>query len=128
MDAEFSKIVEDLGKRMEKIGLYMRDVMLATSEMDEEMSSKMGDSAAVKAMIESGEAKFAIMAVFTIGDLAFSDRIQHPELYKEETEFRKIMPSEAELKAEFIRNRIKQGKPLFAADDEDTDETTDGEQ
>ena len=71
---------------------------------DEDMLDKNPD---IKAMIESGEASFALMVQFTVGDLAFDTRVQNPTQFETDAEFRRMMPSEHELHRDNLRERIE---------------------
>jgi hypothetical protein len=123
MDKQFEELTDNLKRRAEKIGLYMQNAFIAThgAEMDEEMEAKLTDSDAIKARMETGEVRVAIMALFTVGDVAFSDRVQRPEDFDMDTQFRQIMPTEAEMKADEIREQLRQNKGKlfdFGVDDE----------
>lgn len=124
MDDQFAELIDNLKRRAEKIGLYMQSAFQATQgvEMDEEMEAKLTDSDAIKARMETGEVRVAIMALFTVGDVAFSDRVQNPEKYDTDTQFRQIMPTEAEMKADEIREQMRRNRGKlfdFGGDDED---------
>lgn len=119
---QFTELVEKLTKKAEKIGLYTNHTMIATKgeEMDEEMESQVSNSASIKERMANGEVQVAIVALYTIGEVAFTDRVQNPEKYDMDKQFLEIMPTEAELKAEEIRDRIRKNKGnLFNFGDED---------
>lgn len=105
---EFERIVEDLKNQAKHLGLYLIGSTIATDSdelrgEDEDMLVKNPD---IKAMIETGEAQFALMAQFTIGDLAFDARVQYPTQHEVDMEFRRVMPSEAELRRDDIQERL----------------------
>lgn len=108
MSSEFEAVVEDLANKAKHIGLYVISSTVATDNADlvgddEDMLDKNPD---IKAMIENGEASFALMVQFTLGDLAFDTRVQNPTQYEQDMEFRRMMPTEAELHADSIREKL----------------------
>jgi hypothetical protein len=94
-----NKVIEDIRGRFDKLGLYLVDVNVATN--DEDMMSDDSDEGQVKEdfrkKLANGEAVWVVQATFTIGKQAFTDRVLNPEQFKEDTEFRTIMPTEVEL-------------------------------
>lgn len=109
MRDEFTRIVEELTNKSKHIGLYLIGSTLATDSDelfgdDDDMLDKNPD---VKEMIDRGEASFAIMAQFTIGDIAFDARVQAPTQHEMDMEFRQMMPSEAELTRDAIQEKLE---------------------
>lgn len=109
MSSEFEAVVEDLANKAKHIGLYVISSTVATDNADlagadEEELDKHPD---IKKMIEEGEASFALMVQFTIGDLAFDTRVQNPTQHEQDMEFRRMMPTEAELHRDSIRERLE---------------------
>lgn len=109
--ASFEPVVEDLTNKAKHLGLYVVSTTIATDnedlvgeDADEDMLEKNPD---IKAMIESGEASFALMVQFTVGDLAFDTRVQNPTQFETDQEFRRMMPSEHELHRDNLRERIE---------------------
>jgi cysteinyl-tRNA synthetase len=125
MDEQFEELAETLKNKAEKIGLYMRNHVIATQarEMDESDGDMVLSVEALRAKMEMGDVRVAIMAVFTLGDVAFSERVQNPEAFDLDTQFRQLMPTEHELKADEIRDRLRQqGGKLFDFEDEDDED------
>lgn len=109
MSSEFEAVVEDLANKAKHLGLYVISSTVATDNADlvgddEEEFDKHPD---VKKLIESGEASFALMVQFTVGDMAFDTRVQNPTQHEQDMEFRRMMPTEAELTADSIRERLE---------------------
>lgn len=122
MDEQFEELADKIKTKADKLGLYMRDRWIATHthEMDEEMAAQLSNSDAIKARMQTGDVRVAIMAIFTVNEVAFSDRIQNPEAYDLDTQFRTLMPTEHDLKADEIRDRLRQNKgKLFNFEDDD---------
>lgn len=104
----FTEKAEGLEEAGRKVGLYVRDVSIAMAP-----SHPGADPAPV------------MVANFTIGDVAWSDRIQNYDQYTTEGEFRKLAVQMDKEKFEEMRiemeRKLKEGNPLdvFEAEDED---------
>lgn len=95
--------VEEAGR---KVGLYVRDIGLSAAPNPATMG------------IEP-----VMVANFTVGDLAWSDRVQNAEQYTTEAEFRKMAVQTEkekfeETKAELER-RLREGEDLLGQEDDD---------
>lgn len=109
MSSEFEAVVEDLTNKAKHIGLYVISSTVATDNeelVDGEDGDTIDHHPDIKAMIETGEATFALMVQFTIGDMAFDTRVQNPTQFEQDMEFRRMMPTEAELHADSIREKL----------------------
>lgn len=107
--------VEAAGRRC---GLYVRDIglsMAPNTELDED-----GDQ---------GMAMRPVMVLnFSVGDVAWSDRIQNPAQDTTEAEFRKMAVEAEKEKFEETRaeleRRLREGKDLLGGDDDESDSGT----
>lgn len=115
MHEEFSVITEELMNKAKHLGLYVVGSTVATDNEDlvGDDSDMLDRNPDVKKMIDSGEAQFALMVQFTIGDLAFDTRVQNPTQHETDMEFRRLMPTEAEL----VRDKVQE--KLAGVTDED---------
>lgn len=104
----FTRITEELGNKAKHIGLYMIGATVASDneELFGEQDDMLDRNPDVKAMIESGEASVAIMAQFTIGDLAFDTRVQNVTQHEVDMQFREIMPTDAEVRRDDVQSRL----------------------
>lgn len=105
---DFTRITEELQRKAQHIGLYMIGATVASDNEnllgeEDDMLDRNPD---VKAMIESGEASVAIMAQFTIGDLAFDTRVQNVTQHEVDMQFREIMPTDAEVRRDDVQSRL----------------------
>ncbi len=114
-----AKLTEEVGTRGEQLGLYLRDVSVATSDVD---AARQGatDPASVAELIKSGEAKFVLVATYTIGDLAFSKRVQDPAQDEIDQTVRSMLPDPATELREKLAKRIAEGKSIFDDGDEES--------
>lgn len=60
-----------------------------------------------------------VSALFVLGEEAFSDRVQHPELYGDDAEIAKIEHATFESEAEEIMRRFAEEGKLFAEEDDE---------
>lgn len=116
-----NKVIEDVKHRFEKIGLYMVDVNVATTDADAVGHNLGEDEGELKEdfrkKMADGEAMWIMNGVFTIGAQAFEDRVLNPEADKENTDFLIAVPSEIEL----IREKmIREGLSAFEPDEDET--------
>lgn len=105
MNNQFEELAENFTKRAEKVGLYARDCVIIGQNMTEEDRDKI-NSPEIKQMLQDGEAKLVLMVTFTVGDLAFSDRIQNPGKYDTDRQFAEMMPTESEMKIDHVRESL----------------------
>ena len=73
-------------------------------------------------MIQSGEASFALNGTYRMNDMVWTDRILHPDKFDLDKQFRTMMPSEAEMILERLRDKASGGDFLAVFDDDDDDE------
>lgn len=127
MDEQLTQVIDTLRERTEKIGLYMVDASVATTSEELREAGTAGDVDIAK-MMANGEANFAVFATFTLNKVAWSDRIQNPEKYDTDTQFKIMMPSEEELLAERYRDMYKNSggdfNKVFGGDDDDQEDLT----
>lgn len=119
MNEQFENLVEDLKNRTEKIGLYLVDASAATSS-DEVREQGSVDGMDIAKMMANDEASFALYATFTVNKLAWSERIQNPDAFDEDKQFKMIMPTEEELLVERYKQAfIESGGDISSAFDLD---------
>lgn len=137
MHEEFTAITEELMNKAKHLGLYVVGSTVATDNEDlvGDDSDMLDKNPDVKKMIDNGEAQFALMVQFTIGDLAFDTRVQNPTQHETDMEFRRLMPTEAELMRDKVQERLGSVSgdddllaamfpdPIEVGDDEDTGST-----
>lgn len=103
----FREKADELENAARKVGLYLRDAGLTM------VPNLHGDVAMEPALI----------ANFTVGDQAWSDRVQNPEQNSTEAEFRKMAVEMEKDKFEETRaeleRRLREGKDLLGSDDDD---------
>jgi hypothetical protein len=110
--SDIAELIELIKVRSEKLGLYLRDVMVASStEIDEELREKMDSS--LKDVLASGEVQMAVFATFSLNEVAFSDRIQNPDAFDMNKQFDEIVPSDYEIALEKIRERLAKGLDIL---------------
>ena len=110
------QLVERFVKEAETIGLYMRDLAIATPDPDVAAKTGMEKEKMIDA-IKEGDA-FMLMATFIVGDLAWTDRVLYPERFKEEQEFKVAAPDLIEIERQRMIDDIIAGRDPFAPDDE----------
>ena len=115
MHEEFTVITEELMNKAKHLGLYVvgSTVAIDNEDLVGDDSDMLDKNPDVKKMIDNGEAQFALMVQFTIGDLAFDTRVQNPTQHETDMEFRRLMPTEAEL----VRDKVQE--KLAGVTDED---------
>lgn len=115
-----NKVIDDVKHRFEKIGLYMVDVNVATTDQDAVGHDLGEDEGQIKEdfrkKMADGEAMWIMNGVFTIGDQAFSDRVLNPEAEADDTAFKIAAPSEMDILREKMR---REGLSAFEPDEEE---------
>lgn len=104
------RLVDSIKEELEGIGLYLQDVTIASDREVE--GQEEGVTPDLRALMENGEAQFVVVATFALNEMAFSDRVLNPEDFKEETNFKTIMPSEASVTAEALKEKLRKKKGL----------------
>ena len=129
MPKNFEHIIDELKEEAAKYGLYLQDANVAhniTSDNQEEIHKSLHtENPDLKAMITSGEVDFAVAASFMIGDLAFDDRTQNPDVYDMDKQFKQMMPTEEEYHVDKLKEKLASGADiwdLFEEDEEENDE------
>lgn len=111
MSDDIREVVENIEARAEKFGLYLRGVQMAAAsssdEDNDEAMKEMPGADELKDKLKSGDLNVILFTVFSVRELAFSDRIQNPIKVRDEDEFSAIVPTEFELLKEKIRNEIE---------------------
>jgi hypothetical protein len=107
MDSIFQAAVDDIEEALTKIGLYLFDAEFGAIPADEDalaeiMESKVDPVEAFK----NGLTKVFLNTTFTLGDIAFSDRVLHPEKYDEQKQFNMIVPTESEIELELLKEDL----------------------
>lgn len=111
----FDALIEELSSSLEKIGLYpvhMTVVGQATSFEDDDADVS-GD---VREMLVNGEAEFAVVGVWQLGDVAWSDRVLYPEQFDQDRQFQAMMPTEKELAVSAIEDALANGGDIYELD------------
>lgn len=107
-------LIESLTKRAEKSGLYLSNVTVAAS--DPEVAERIAQDPSLMAqMLRDGE-QFLLVSSFTVGDIAWSDKVQNPDAAASDKEFRAMVTDAPLENFEQIKKDLQAGKPLF--DDE----------
>lgn len=123
MEDIVNQIIEDLGERTEKFGVYLRHAVATPTSDDPEIQDKLRegdlDEEELRRMLVDGEAQSILFAVFTLNDVAFSERVQNPDKTKADDDFLMVMPTESELLRDKIARRIAEGKDPFEEDEDD---------
>ena len=100
---QFNQLVDDLQSKCEKIGLYMQHSSILTDNASlESIGDDDPESVDVNQLMEDGEASFALSTVFSLGDLAFDDRIVDPEGFEADQQFKAIAPEDDIKKDNFL--------------------------
>lgn len=111
------KLLTELEKEAAKVGLYMREVSVGTPDQSVVAEGEQINSEKVIQALKDGK-EFVVVATFSVGDLAWSDRILNPEDYEVKKEFKKIVPNINELREDALRRIAESGSLL----DENPDE------
>lgn len=110
-DEEAQRLIEDLENASRKLGLYADQIVVGVPSLPGHVP---GDP--------DEEEKVVVVANFTIGDVAWSDRVQNPQADETDMEFRKMAvdleKDQFEAKRAEIERRLKEGKPIFDEGDE----------
>lgn len=112
-------LVEDLTQRLEKVGVYLQTYELGTNDL-EVVNNDGNEQPSEEGLLEkiiNGESIWIIQSACTLGSVAFSDRVQKPDDYRNNDEFLSVMPTEVEMmRAKFL----EKGLAVFEDDDEDS--------
>lgn len=100
---KFQDLLEKMGDKARQIGLYVNGAALNVDEEGEPLT---------------GEKRHVLVMQFTVGDVAFSKRVQDPEEDQFDTEFKKFESGQVKDQVEDIRQRYLKGQ----ADDGDQEE------
>lgn len=108
LDALFREKVDQVENTARKIGLYIQDAGLVIPKGRDPMHPEIEEGTPV------------MVATFSVGDIAFSDRVLNPEQDSVEKEFRKLSLQAEQEKFDDLRSdlekRLQEGKGIF--DDE----------
>ena len=120
-----SKLVERVHEAMEDLGLYSTHYSIGTSDPD--LISEEGEmDHDVRKLIEDGDASFVLSAIFRVNEMAWSNRILHPEEFDLDRQFRKMMPSQAEMEVVKMKNKLEGGEDILSIFDDDEELTDEG--
>jgi len=111
-DERIEKLVDTIVEDLENMGLYCRGVNV----MGQAESEEFNEDADIREMISSGEASFAIVGMWQIGDVAWQDKILNPDAYDQDKQFSLMMPSREELMADKAAEAIAAGLNIFDID------------
>jgi hypothetical protein len=120
MDSAFEnhieKIIHGATEKFELAGLYTVSsgvgIVPAGASDPEKLESLLHpedgdqDKATVGKLIQDGEVEAVVFLSLRIGDLAWSERVLDPELYKEKKEFEALMPTEEDIAKPVIAEEI----------------------
>lgn len=116
------QLVDKIHEAMSDLGMYSMNYTIGTNNPDlvDETGEMDHD---VRELIESGEASFVLNGTYRLNEMVWSRRILYPDEFDLDKQFRTMMPSEAEMTAENLKNLAVEGGILAAFDeDEATDE------
>jgi hypothetical protein len=115
---EYTTLTEDIAHRADLLGLHANGAhMFFQGDM-----SLWGDRDKVKEAIRNHEATVFMMMDFRIGDLAWTDRIQNPELEVERDMFESIAPDEEDILKEAYKSKLEEGLYDSLYDDDNDEE------
>jgi hypothetical protein len=114
MSGKLDALVQTFVKEAESIGLYLRDIGIATPSQESAAMTGMEHDRIEDAIKEGHE--FVIMASFVVGDVAWTDATLYPEKVAEEREFKKIVPDEREIVRQKLIDDLKAGRDPFSED------------
>jgi hypothetical protein len=107
MSETFEALTEVMVDRLEKMGLYVEAVNVEGMPMSEEVhDSIMAGDISDREALRSGVADFHMMVSARIGDVAWSDRVLHPEAHRQNVEFEMMVPEETEIRADEIKKDL----------------------
>lgn len=110
-EEDAQRLMEELENAARKLGLYAENLAIGVPSGGP-YASLLGD----------GE-KVVVVAQFTVGDIAWSDRVQNPQQEDADMEFRKMavdLEKDAfEAKRAELERKLKEGKPIFGDEDDD---------
>jgi len=111
-DERIEKLVDTIVEDLENMGLYCRGVNV----MGQAESEEFNEDVDIREMISAGEASFAIVGMWQIGDVAWQDKILNPDAYDQDKQFSLMMPSREELMADKAAEAIAAGLNIFDID------------
>lgn len=131
--SEIDVLMESIKKEAAHIGLHMKDVMIMSdADTSDPQIAELVNDKSMKEILDDPNADvgYAIMTYFLIGDMAFSERVQNPEKFDTDQQFKMLVPTDAELlkdklvdKFSSLRDNIDSEDDifdaLFADDDDD---------
>ncbi len=107
-----SNLVDTLVEDLENMGLYVRSVNV----MGQAESEDFDEAADIRTLIADGEASYAIVGMWQIGDVAWQEKILNPDAYDEAKQFQLMMPTKEELMADKAAEAIESGVSIFDID------------
>jgi hypothetical protein len=116
---EVDTLLESIKKEAAHLGLHMKDCMIMNSAdmNDPQVAAQFKDKSLKEIMEEDDDISVVVMAYFLIGDLAFSDRVQHPEQFDMDQQFNLLVPTKQELTKDKIKEKLAANPP---SDDDDS--------
>lgn len=127
MNQDMERLIEELSARCEKIGLYMRQSMVTIAGQEEQPENEanimLASDNELKQKMLDGDVNVVIFGLFTVNEVAFSERVQNPQKFEVDTTFQTLVPSEEEIIKEKLREKLKNSEDLLdLLDDEDEEE------
>jgi hypothetical protein len=119
-EPEIEEMMEELRRRAEKLGLYMQDASIVTSDADVAKRAA-AHNVTIRDAMEAG-AEFMAIGVFIIGDQAFSNRVIHPEQYEVDKTVQTMLPTEAEAMKERLTEKLSSTDDILSIFDDDEGE------
>ena len=111
--AKLREKLDEFNNDRRKIGLYVVDGGINIPQMSDEEKNSLTEPVP----------DAILTVVFTIGDVAYSERIQNPVQDQVNEEARAMLPTEAEMMQERLRQAIAEGKNPFDLDLKDQTES-----
>lgn len=115
---EIKELITNLENVTRKIGLYLEDVAVASSDQTTALNALTNKDALVDA-VTSGDANLILVTTFALGDIAFSKRVLNPEQEKVDDEARLLLPKPEDELKEKLQRAMEEGKGIFDLGEED---------
>lgn len=111
---KISSLVKELENSSRKVGLYLEGAGLGVSpNVDPRVLSTLDG---VKSVVKSQDGEVVISATFTIGDVAWSKRVQDPDQHEVDKQVRTMLPDPVEEMRERLKKAREEGKNIFDID------------
>jgi hypothetical protein len=104
-------LITDLSKAAERIGLYTADITIGCEDSDVAEDIRSNPDFMVKAIRDG--TRFVVLATFNVGDLAWDDRVQNPQKFQVDNEFRTLTADSTTDYIDEIRRKVEEGGDIF---------------